>query len=55
MKKRHMMMPKRIPHSDLEVITGTQTAKEYLEMQKKLGGFYLGRFLKLLTKLSYSQ
>ena len=55
MKKRHMMMPKRIPPSNLEVITGTQTAKEYLEMQKKLGRFSLRRFLKLLTKLSYSQ
>ncbi len=49
------MMPKRIPPNDLEVITGKQTAKEHLEMQKKLGRFYLGRFFKLLTKLTYSQ
>ncbi len=34
-------MPKRIPHSDLKVITGQQTTEAYLEMQKRLGRFYL--------------
>ena len=43
-------MPKRIPHSDLEVITGQQTSEDYLEMQKRLGKFYLGGFLKLLAQ-----
>ena len=43
-------MPKRIPHSDLEIITGQQTTQDYLEMQKKLGRFYLSGFLKLLAK-----
>jgi methylase of polypeptide subunit release factors len=43
-------MPKRIPHADLEVITGQQTVEDYLEMQKRLGKFYLRGFLKLLTQ-----
>ena len=42
-------MPKGTPHTDLEVIIGEQTAEEYLEMQKKLGKFYLGRFLRILA------
>lgn len=43
-------MPKRIPHSDLEVITGQQTSEDYLEMQKRLGKFYLRGFLNLLLQ-----
>ena len=42
-------MAKRIPHTDLEVITGEQSVEEYLAMQKKLGRFYLGRFLRILA------
>lgn len=42
MKKRHMMMPKKIPHSDLEVITGKQMTKEHLEIQKNLEGSLWG-------------
>jgi len=34
-------MPKRIPHTDFEVLTGKNTAEEYLEMQKRLGKFDL--------------
>lgn len=37
-------MPKRIPHTDMEVITGTKTTQDYLEMQKKLGKFYFKNF-----------
>ena len=43
-------MPQRVPHSDLEVITGQQTTEEYLEMQKRLGKFYLRGFLNLLLQ-----
>ena len=37
-------MPKRIPHTDMEVITGVKTTQDYLEMQKKLGRFYFKDF-----------
>jgi ubiquinone/menaquinone biosynthesis C-methylase UbiE len=43
-------MPKRIPHSDLEIITGQETTQDYLEMQKKLGRFYLRGFLRMLAR-----
>ncbi len=42
-------MPRRILHTDLEVITGEQTTEEYLEMQKRIGKLYLKRFLRLLA------
>ena len=43
-----MNRPKRIPHTDFEVITGTKTTQNYLSMQKKLGKFYFkGFFAKL--------
>jgi len=42
-------MPRRILHTDLEVIAGEQTTEEYLEMQKRIGRFYLKRFLGLLA------
>jgi ubiquinone/menaquinone biosynthesis C-methylase UbiE len=41
-------MPKRIPHSESEVITGEQAVREYSEMQSRLGRFYLKQFLSLL-------
>jgi predicted O-methyltransferase YrrM len=41
-------MPKRIPPTDFEVLTGKNTAEEYLAMQKRLGKFYLKGFLKEL-------
>ena len=41
-------MLKRIPHTDLEIITGEQKTSDYLEMQKKMARFYLPKFLKLL-------
>lgn len=47
---RSRVMPKRIPHSDLEIITGQKTTEDYLKMQKKLGRFYLHGFLKLLAQ-----
>lgn len=37
-------MPRRIPHTDMEVITGTQTTRNYLKMQKILGRFYFKDF-----------
>lgn len=46
-------MPKRIPHTDMEVITGEKTTKDYLKIQKKLGRFYFKDFFSkfdLLTK-----
>jgi|GEM_PF-3600464 len=46
------MMPKRIPPSDLEVITGTQTAKKYLEMQKKAWKVLFGEILKTPHKIN---
>ncbi len=47
-------MPKRIPHTDLEVLTGTETAEEYLEMQRRLGRFYLNGFRKILARQNKS-
>jgi SAM-dependent methyltransferase len=47
-------MPKRIPHTDLEVLTGTETAEDYLAMQRRLGRFYLKAFLKILTRQNKS-
>jgi ubiquinone/menaquinone biosynthesis C-methylase UbiE len=47
-------MPKRIPHTDLEVLTGTETAEDYLAMQRRLGRFYLNRFRKILGGLGKS-
>jgi ubiquinone/menaquinone biosynthesis C-methylase UbiE len=44
-------MPKRIPHTDLEVITGTKTTQDYLEMQKKLGKFYFKDFFAKFDQL----
>ncbi|WP_319522442.1 class I SAM-dependent methyltransferase [uncultured Desulfosarcina sp.] len=44
-------MPKRIPHTDFEVITGTKTTRDYLAMQKKLGKFYFKGFFSKLDKL----
>jgi len=43
-------VPKRIPHTDLEVLTGSETAEYYLAMQRRLGRFYLNGFRKLLTR-----
>lgn len=45
-------MPKRIPHTDSEIITGTKTSQDYLKMQKKLGRFYLKNFLKIFSQLN---
>jgi ubiquinone/menaquinone biosynthesis C-methylase UbiE len=45
-------MPKRIPHTDSEIIVGTKTAQDYLQMQKKLGRFYLKDFVNRLVKLN---
>jgi predicted O-methyltransferase YrrM len=41
-------MPKRVPHTDLEIITGEQTTDQYLEMQKGMGRFYLSKFSSIL-------
>mgnify|MGYP003589440580 CR=1 FL=1 len=45
-------MPKRIPHTDMEVITGVKTTQDYLEMQKKLGRFYFKDFFSKFDLLS---
>jgi len=47
-------MPKRVPHTDLEVLTGTETAEDYLAMQRQLGRFYLNGFLKILARQNKS-
>lgn len=47
-------MPKRIPHTDLEVLNGTETAEDYLAMQRRLGRFYLKAFLKILARQNKS-
>ena len=47
-------MPKRIPHTDLEVLTGAETAEDYLEMQRRLGRFYLNGFRKILARQNKS-
>ncbi len=44
-------MPKRIPHTDHEVITGQKTTQEYLTMQKKLGNFYYKDFFSKFDRL----
>ncbi len=47
-------MPKRIPHTDLEVLAGAETAEYYLAMQRRLGRFYLKSFLKILARQNKS-
>jgi predicted O-methyltransferase YrrM len=47
-------MPKRIPHTDLEVLAGAETAEDYLAMQRRLGRFYLKGFLKILARQNKS-
>lgn len=37
-------MPKRIPHTDKQVITGSKKTQDYLAMQKKFGRFYFKKF-----------
>ena len=44
-------MPKRIPHSDLEVITGEKTTKDYLKMQKTMGKFYFKDFFAKFDRI----
>jgi len=41
-------MSKKITHTDLEVPNGAQIAREYLEIQKRLGKFYQKGFLSIL-------
>ncbi len=41
-------MLKRKPHTDLAIITGNQSAQNYLEMQKKMARFYLNGFLRIV-------
>lgn len=45
-------MPKRIPHTDMEVITGAQKTQDYLKMQKRLGRFYFKDFFSKFDLLS---
>ncbi|MGD9161776.1 MAG: class I SAM-dependent methyltransferase [Desulfobacteraceae bacterium] len=44
-------MPKRIPHTDLEIITGEQTTQDYLKMQKKFGKFYFRDFFSRFDQI----
>lgn len=37
-------------HTDLGILADPETAKKYLDMQRKFGRFYLGRFLRLLDR-----
>jgi len=46
-----VLMPKRIPHTNFEVITGENTTQDYLKMQKKLGGFYFKEFFGSFDKI----
>jgi SAM-dependent methyltransferase len=48
--RRFLTVPKRVPHTDLEVLTGTETAEDYLAMQRRLGRFYLNGFRKALAR-----
>lgn len=45
---------KRVPHGELEVLSGEKTAEEYLRMQRTMGRFYLKGFLATLAKLEKS-
>lgn len=47
-------MPRRIPHTDFEVITGEGAVHDYLKMQRKLGRFYLKNFLRIVAGLGKS-
>ena len=47
-------MTKRIPHTDMKVITGLNTARDYLKMQKHLGRFYFKGFFSILDRLARS-
>lgn len=47
-------MPVRIPHSDNNIFTGIEMAREYLEMQKGFGTRYLGIFLSKFKELNKS-
>ena len=44
-------MPKRIPHTDFEVITGEKKTKDYLKMQKAMGKFYFKDFFSKFDKI----
>lgn len=41
-------MLKRIAHTELDVITGKERAGQYLEMQQRMGSFYLSKFMRIL-------
>jgi len=43
-------MLKRIPHSEMEIIKGAQTAEDYLAMQQRLGKYYL-KFLNIISNM----
>jgi len=45
------MAPKRIPHSDFEVISGDKKTKDYLKMQKIMGRFYFNDFFSKFDKI----
>jgi len=47
-------MLKRIPHTDLEIIAGQETTREYLKMQERMGRFYLKGFIKHIRNLKKS-
>lgn len=43
-------MSTRIPHPTQKIITGQQKTTGYLQMQKKLGGYYLQNFFNILDE-----
>ena len=44
-------MPKRIPHKELEVITGEKKTEDYLKMQKMMGRFYFKDFFAKFNQI----
>jgi ubiquinone/menaquinone biosynthesis C-methylase UbiE len=48
----NLLMPKRIPHTDLEVITGAKATRDYLTMQKKMGKFYFKDFFSRMDQVN---
>lgn len=43
-------MLKRIPHTEMEILTGIQTSFDYLAMQQRLGKYYL-KFLNIISNM----
>ncbi len=44
----------RVPHGEMEILSGRKTAEDYLRMQQAMGRFYLKGFLASLARLHRS-